>query len=48
MEVTREFIYQQDSTDICTVYFVTDGDREIRITLINEAHYETICSSKLK
>lgn len=48
MEIIKDTIDLQDSTDICTVYHVTDGYIEIRITLVNGKHYETDCSSKLK
>ena len=46
MEVSKKVIYLQDSTDTCVVYYITDGDEEIRITYINYEHYETIRSSK--
>ena len=46
MEVTKKVIDLQDSTDTCTIYYITDGDEELRITYINYEHYETIRSSK--
>ena len=46
MDVTKKVIDLQDSTDTCTVYYITDGDIELRITYINDTHYETVRSSK--
>lgn len=46
MEVTKKTIDLQDSTDTCTVYFIEDNEIDIRITFINDRHYETVRSSK--
>jgi len=46
MQITKKVIDLQDSTDTCTVYYITDNEREIRITLINDKHLYTEIDEK--